>query len=88
MPIAPGTLVRLKNDPDRGGRLLEGQTKLGGAKMVRVQYTDGTVRNVPYSNLEPVPVEPESPWELFAGGRFVEPDCLRRTLTRLRVTGA
>jgi len=87
MPIAPGTLVRLKNDPARGGHLLEGETKLGGAKMVRVQYIDGTVRNVPYSNLEPVPLEPESPWDLFVKGRFVEPDYLRRTLTRLRVTG-
>ena len=87
MLIAPGTLVRLKNDPARGGRLLEGQTKLGGAKMVRVQYLDGTVRSVPYSNLEPVPSEPESPWDLFAKGRFVDPDFLRRTLTRLRVTG-
>ena len=87
MLIAPGTLVRLKNDPARGGRLLEGQTKLGGAKMVRVQYLDGTVRSVPYSNLEPVPSEPESPWDLFAMGRFIEPGFLRRTLTRLRVTG-
>ena len=67
--------------------MLEGETKLGGAKMVRVQYLDGTVRSVPYSNLEPVPLETESPWDLFAKGRFVEPGSLRRTLTRLRVTG-
>ena len=87
MIIAPGTLVRLKYDPARGGLLLEGETRLGGAKMVRVQHLNGTVTSFPYSNLEPVPSKTESAWDLFAKGRFVEPGCLRRTLTRLRVTG-
>ena len=55
--------------------------------MVQVRFADGQVTWLPYSALEPVPSEAESLWDRFATGRFVEPDWLRGTLTRLRVTG-
>ena len=55
--------------------------------MVQVRLADGQVKWLPYSALEPVPSAPETLTDRFAGGKFVEPDWLRRTLTRLRVTG-
>ena len=85
--IAPGSFVRLKQDPARAGILLEGEKRAAGAQMVEVRLADGQIKWLPYSALEPVPSAPESLWERFAAGRFVEPDWLRRTLTRLRVTG-
>ena len=87
MIIAPGTFVRLKQDPARAGILLEGEKHAAGARMVQVRLADGQVKWLPYSALEPVPSAPESLWDRFAAGRFVEPDWLRRTLTRQRVTG-
>ena len=85
--IAPGSFVRLKQDPARAGILLEGDKCTAGSRMVEVRLADGQIKWLPYSALEPVPPAPESLWERFAAGRFVEPDWLRRTLTRLRVTG-
>ena len=87
MTIAPGTFVRLKNDPARAGMMLAGERLAAGARMVQVQLADGQVRWLPHSALEPVPSQPERLSDLFAAGRFVDPDWLRRTLTRLRVTG-
>ena len=87
MTLAPGTFIRLKQDPSRGGILLEGEKKAAGARMVEVRFTDGRVKWLPYSALEPVPSATERVGDRFAAGRFVEPDWLRRTLTRLRVTG-
>jgi hypothetical protein len=54
--------------------------------MVKVRLVDGE-KWIPHSALEPVPASVESLSDRFAGGRFVRPDWLRRTLTRLRVTG-
>ena len=85
--IASGTFVRLKRDPACAGILLEGDKSVAGARMVQVRLADGQVKWLPYSALEHVPSAPETLMDLFAGGKFVEPDWLRRTLTRLRVTG-
>ena len=85
--IDPGTFVRLTRDPTRAGILLEGDKSVAGSRMVRVRLADGQVKWLPYSALEPVPSAPETLVARFAGGKFVEPDWLRRTLTRLRVTG-
>ena len=87
MPIPPGTFVRLKHDPVRAGILLDRHKRTAGARMVQVQFPDGHVKWLPYSALEPVPSAPPTASQLFAAGRFVAPDWLRRMLTRLRVTG-
>lgn len=87
MIIAPGTFVRLKGDPERAGMMLSGERRVAGTRMVNVQFADGQVKWVPHGALEPVPDSPDSPEKLFKHGRFVQPDWLRRTLTRLRVTG-
>ena len=87
MTIATGTFVRLKGDPERAGMLLDGRKKVAATWMVNVRFADGQVKWVPYCALERVPDTPCPPDELFDCGRFVQPDWLRRTLTRLRVTG-
>ena len=55
--------------------------------MVEVKFADGQVKWLPYPALEAVPSAPENTWDRFSSGRFVEPEWLRRTLIRLRVTG-
>ena len=87
MIITPGTFVRLKHDPSRAGVLENGEKYTAGAQMVEVRFADGQVKWLPYSALEPVPSASENLWDRFTAGRFVEPDWLRRTLTRQRVTG-
>ena len=87
MTIAPGTFIRLRQDPERAGILLEGEKNVAGARMVEVKFADGQVKRLPLSALEPVPSTTESLSDRFADGRFVGPNWLRRTLTRLRVTG-
>ena len=87
MIIAPGAFIRLKQDPTRAGVLLEGEKHAAGARMVEVRFADGQVKWLPYSALETVPSAAESLSDRFAAGRFVEPDWLRRILTRQRVTG-
>ncbi|MDE0433778.1 MAG: SNF2-related protein [Bryobacterales bacterium] len=87
MTISQGTFVRLRQDPARAGILLEGEKYVAGKLMVEVKLADGQVRWLPHSALEPVPPTAESLSDRLAGGRFVEPAWLRRTITRLRVTG-
>ena len=87
MTIAQGTFVRLRQDPARAGILLEGEKQIAGARMVEVKLADGQVKWLPYAALEPVPSVSESLWDRFSTGRFVQPAWLRRTITRLRVTG-
>ena len=87
MTIGPDSFVRLKRDPSRAGVLLEGDKHAAGARMVQVRFADGQVKWLLYSALELVPSAAESPSDRLADGRFVGPDWLRRTLTRLRVTG-
>ncbi len=86
MKIPTGTFIRLRRDPQRVGILLEGARDIAGTRMVEVKLADG-VRWLPYAALEPVPSETGKLPDRFAAGSFVEPDWLRRTLTRLRVTG-
>ena len=83
----PNTFVRLRRDPTCAGILLEGDKTVAGSRMVQVRLADGQVKWLPSSALEPVPSAPETLIDRFAGGKFVEPNWLRRTLTRLRVTG-
>lgn len=85
--IAPGTFIRLKQDPLRVGILMDGEKNAAGARMVEVRLADGQVTWLPYSALEPVPSSAESLHDRLTAGQFVDPDWLRRTLTRLRVTG-
>jgi len=88
MKLSPGSIVRLKADPGRAGVMLEGERAAAGKRMVEVQFfADGHVRMVPLVALEAVPSTPETMLQRFSSGRFVEPEALRRTLTRLRVTG-
>lgn len=85
--IGAGIFVRLKRDPACVGVVLEGQKSTAGEPMVQVRVADGQVKWLPFAALEPVPSAPESLLDRFAAGNFVDPDWLRRTLTRLRVTG-
>ena len=84
--LTPGMFVRLKTDPSRSGVLEEGERLVAGARMAKVLFADGQVKWLPRDALEPVP-SAKSPWDLFADGRFVDPDWLRRVLVRLKVTG-
>ena len=83
----PGTFVRLSTDPSRSGVVQLGERTLAGTRMVPVQFANGSVAWLPAQNLEPVASAPPDLTERFAAGRFVSPDWLRRTLTRIRVTG-
>ena len=67
--------------------VLPGEKDAAGTRMIRLRFADGQEKWIPKSALEPVPASAESAWDRFASGRFVTPAWLRRTLTRLRVTG-
>lgn len=85
--IRPGAFVRSKTDPTRTGIVLEEEKVSAGQRLVRLQLNDGRAIWRPVEILEPVPAAPETARELFERGRFVDPEWLRRTLTRIRVTG-
>ena len=85
--MTPGAFVRLRQDPARAGILQKGEKRVAGLRMVSVKLADGQVKWLPFSALEPVPSTPERLLDRLIGGRFVEPGWLRRTITRLRVTG-
>lgn len=87
MTIASKSFIRLKHNPTQAGILLEGKKEIAGVQMVEVRLVNGQVKWLPFTALELVPSTTESLWDRFTTGRFVEPDWLRRTLTRLRVTG-
>ena len=85
--ISSGDFVRLKTDPTRAGRVLEGERVQAGRRMVRVQFPDGSAPSLPESALEVVPAAAPPLAERFAAGQFADPGWLRRTLARIRVTG-
>ncbi|MXZ43768.1 MAG: DEAD/DEAH box helicase [Gammaproteobacteria bacterium] len=87
MQLEPGDLVRLKRDPVRAGVLQDAEKNIAGQRMVTVRFSDGQMSWLPYSALEHVPENGESCYDRFVNGKFVSPDWLRRTLTRLRVSG-
>lgn len=87
MLIKEGMFVRLTSDPGRSGRVLAGERTQAGQRMVPVQFADGRVSWLPAESLEPVPAAPPDLADQFTAGRFVGPEWLRRTLTRIRVTG-
>ena len=55
--------------------------------MVPVQLSNGSIRWLPATELEPVPQNPGSMEDRFAEGRFADLSWLRRTLTRVRSAG-
>ena len=55
--------------------------------MVPVRFPDGSVAWLPEHNLHAVPSDPLDLTDRFAAGHFAAPDWLRRTLTRIRLTG-
>jgi superfamily II DNA or RNA helicase len=85
--ITPGDHVRLRTNPTRAGVVLTGEKMQAGRRMVPVQFPDGTVRSLPESALEIVPAAAPPITDRFAAGRFADPEWLRRTLARIRVTG-
>ena len=87
MELEPGDHVRLKRDPIRAGTLQIAEKQVAGQRMVSVRFFDGQTSWLPYSALEHIPDHAESCFDRFVNGKFVNPDWLRRTLTRLRVSG-
>lgn len=85
--IAPGSQVRLKTDPSRGGVVQAGEKIQAARKMLPVQFLDGAVRWLPETALEIVPAAAPPLIDRFTDRRFTSPDWLRRTLARIRVTG-
>lgn len=85
--VRPGDHVRLRTNPTRAGVVLAGEKMQAGRRMVPVQFPDGAVRSLPESALEIVPAAAAPIADRFAAGRFADPEWLRRTLARIRVTG-
>jgi superfamily II DNA or RNA helicase len=85
--IAPGDYVRLKTDPTRAGVVQPGEKVQAGRRMLPVQFPDGRVSWLPDAALEAVPPVAPPLADRFGAGRFVDPEWLRRTLARIRVTG-
>jgi superfamily II DNA or RNA helicase len=82
------TRVRLKGDPTRHG-ILTGRTRpgrRGGGLRYQVTFPD-TTSWIPDDQLEPVPVQQESPVDLLQARKFGRAVDLRRTLTHARLTG-
>ncbi len=88
MFIQPQMFVRLISDPSRAGVVQdEDRRTMAGEEMAPVQFGDGSISWLPVRALEPVERAPKRLADRFADGRFVEPAWLRRSLTRIRVTG-
>lgn len=85
--LSVGAFVRLRTDPTRAGILQDGERSRAGSRMLPVQFPDGSLSWLPESALEVVPQAPASIARRFEEGRFADPEWLRRTLARLRVTG-
>ncbi|MCY4357214.1 MAG: SNF2-related protein [Gammaproteobacteria bacterium] len=85
--MEPNTFVIMKGNPERAGILLTGEKNIAGSRMVEVKFADGKASFVPYSALEAVSNTSDSMYDRFRRGRFTDSEWLRRTLTRLRVTG-
>ncbi|MCA0199877.1 MAG: DEAD/DEAH box helicase, partial [Proteobacteria bacterium] len=84
-----GAFVRSKKDASVSGIVTEAPPMTTGGDMLFVQVRLGTgeLRYISVESLELVPAQAETADQLFAKGRFTDPDWLRRTLTRIRVTG-
>lgn len=72
MIIAPGTFIRLKQDPLRASIMPEGEKHAAGTRIVEVKLVDGQVKWLPCSAQVPVSSTAKSLWDRFAAGRFVE----------------
>ena len=87
MSIEPGMFVRLTGDPGRSGVVTAGEKSLAGQRHVPVQFANGKISWLPVGALEEVPASPFGLADRLAKGQFVDPEWLRGTLTRVRVTG-
>lgn len=85
--IASGSFVRLVTDPSQAGMVRDRRQSIAGVLHVEVQFANGAVKFVPAENLEPVSGTRQTLGDRLETGRFVSPSWLRRTLTRIRVTG-
>ncbi len=86
--LAPNTRVRLKGDPTRRG-IITGRTRPGRRDSdlrYQVMFPD-TASWVPSDQIEPIPLERESPIDLLQAGKLGRAIDLRRTLTHVRLTG-
>src|SRR5260370_14325037 len=86
--LQPHARVRLNGDPMRHG-IVTGRTQPGRrGKGVRYQVTfPDTTSWVPDDQIEPVPVQQESPVDLLQARKLGRAVDLRRTLTHVRLTG-
>jgi superfamily II DNA or RNA helicase len=86
-PLSVGMFVRLKTDPARAGILKAGERIHASRRLVPVQFSNSPDQWLPESALEAVPDSAPPLSQRIADGSFVDSDWLRRTLTRVRVTG-
>jgi len=86
--LSPNTRIRLKGDPSRRG-ILTGKTRPGRrGKGLRYQISfPDTTSWVPGDQIEPIPIDRESPIDLLQSGKLGHAIDLRRTLTHVRLTG-
>lgn len=85
--IESGAFVRLAADPTQAGIVRDRTKSIAGVLHVEVLFANGAVKFVPVENLEPVSGTRQTVGDRLAAGRFASPSWLRRTLTRIRVTG-
>ncbi len=85
--FAPGTVVRLRNDPSCAGQITGSSATRGGRVYHEVQLADGSgKRMLPEGQLDAGTDAPDALGDL-AAGRFADPNLLRRTLLHHRLTG-
>lgn len=85
--LTVGTQVRLVNDPQRIGVIIDDKpTTRGGRHRYKVQI-EGTVERISEERLERVPDSPTDPLDLLEAGNLGTPADLRRALIHVRLTG-
>lgn len=85
--FAPGTIVRLRNDPACAGEITGKSMTRGGRVYHEVRLADGSgKRMLPEGQLDAGATAPD-PLADFAAGRFADPGLLRRMLLHHRLTG-
>ncbi|MCE5972443.1 SNF2-related protein [Sinirhodobacter sp. WL0062] len=85
--FAVGDYVRSRNNPAESGIVTLVAEHAPGKPLVSVRLSTG-VRRYPASQLEFVPVVPETPAELVRGGHLPAPDDLRRQFSHVRLSGS
>jgi len=89
MTFKVGEIVRNTKDPTKVGEVAKLGKKVGSIPAVTVMFFDdpSRLKTVPISTLELLPRVPQTVAELYQEGKFAAPEWLRRSLSRLRVTG-